>query len=207
MKLNAEELREINEHEAKSRLKSIKRRPVYFILEDILDTYNIGGLYRLADALMVEKIYLCARTATPPNNRIFKASVGTDKIVPWEYCTTVGDAIKRLRSQYLPVGRHGRQKVTSNVAAKRYEQRKRHRNHSTGIQIVAIEQDKRSIDYRKVSYSLPIAFVIGNESDGVSSATLKLVDRIVEIPMWGVNKSLNVIISAAIVSYHVAAFQ
>lgn len=176
MKLDAVALREINENEAKSRLKGLKRRPVFFILEDILDTYNIGGLFRLADALMVEKVFLCDRTSTPPNNRIFKASVGTDKVVPWEYRKSSRDSIKTLRKK-LPK-----------------------------IQIVAIEQDKKSVDYRKIQYSLPIALVIGNESDGISQETLKLVDHIAEIPMWGINKSLNVIVSAAIVSYFVASF-
>lgn len=196
MKLDAKQLRDIDENEAKKRLKKIKRKPVYFVLENVLDTYNIGGLFRLADALMVEKIYLCDRSATPPNNRIYKASVGTDKVVPWEYCKTTLEAVKRLRSAY-------RQKVTSNDTDKRYEQPYRQR--STKIQIVAIEQDKKSIDYRKAKYSLPIAFVIGNESDGISQATLKQCDQVVEIPMWGINKSLNVIVSAAIVAYQVVS--
>ena len=173
MKLDAQELREIDENEAKLRLKDLKRRDVFFILEDVLDTYNIGGLFRLADALTIKKIYLCGGTETPPNSRIKKASVGTYKVVPWEYKKNAKDAIKALRKEY-PL-----------------------------IKIVAIEQDKKSVDYRKIKDSLPIAFVVGNETAGISSKTLKEVDKIVEIPMWGINKSLNVIVSAAIVSYSV----
>jgi len=49
---------------------------------------------------------------------------------------------------------------------------------------------------------MPLALVVGNETYGVTKETLKEVDQIVEIPMWGVNRSLNVIVSAAIVGYH-----
>ena len=55
MKLNAKELRDVKEEDIVDKLKTIKRRPMYFILENIYDTYNIGGLFRLADALAIEK--------------------------------------------------------------------------------------------------------------------------------------------------------
>ncbi len=167
MKLNARELRDVDENEVKEKLKHIKRRPIYFILESIYDTYNIGGLFRLADALTVEKIYLCGETEIPPNSRIKKASIGTYKVVPWEYKKTAGEAIKELKN----------------------------------TMIVAVEQAKNSIPYTEVDYKLPLALVLGNETSGVTPETLKLVDEIAEIPMWGINKSLNVIVSAAIVSY------
>ena len=67
MKLNARQLREVEEKEVKEKLKNIKRNPIYLILENIYDTYNIGGLFRLADAIGVEKIYLCGETEVPPN--------------------------------------------------------------------------------------------------------------------------------------------
>lgn len=168
MKLNAKELRDVDESEIAIKLKNIKRRQIYFILENIYDTYNIGGLFRLADALAIEKMYLCGEMEVPPNSRIKKASIGTYKVVPWEYKKTVGEAIKELRSK---------------------------------IKIVAVEQTKNSILYTKADYSTPLALILGNETYGVTEETLKLVDTVVEIPMWGINKSLNVIVSAAIVSY------
>ena len=69
------------------------------------------------------------------------------------------------------------------------------------VKIIAVEQNKNSIPYTKAEYSLPLALVFGNETYGVTPETLKLADQIIEIPMWGINKSLNVIVSAAIVSY------
>ena len=171
MKLNARELRDVDEKEITDKLKLVKRRPMYFILENIYDTYNIGGLFRLADALAIEKMYICGQSEIPPNSKIKKASIGTYKVVPWVYKKTTKEAVEELRK---------------NVK---------------NIQIIAVEQHPTSIPYQKADYSAPLALVVGNETYGMIEESLKLCDKIVEIPMWGINKSLNVIISAAIVSY------
>ena len=73
---------------------------------------------------------------------------------------------------------------------------------SPGVSIIAIEQSKDSIPYTKLDYNLPLALVVGNETTGVSEEVLKMSDVIIEIPMFGINKSLNVIVSTAIVGYH-----
>ncbi len=169
MKLNSKQLRALTEKEAILRQAQDKRRPIYFIVENVYDTYNVGGLFRLADALNVAKIYLCGDTEFPPNHKIVKASIGTYKIVPWEYKSSAKEAIDELKK--------------------------------SGVQVMAVEQAKGSIDYREAKYSLPLALIVGNETSGVTEETLKLSDQIVEIPMWGVNTSLNVIVSAAIVGY------
>lgn len=191
MKLGAKELREVDEKRAKDRLKKLKRKQIYLILEDVYDTYNVGGLFRLADALAVEKMYLCGETEIPPNSRIKKASVGTYKVVPWEYKKSVKEAILSLRAE------------RSNLKKDRLPRRYAPRNDS--IQIIAVEQDKRAVAHTEAKYSLPLALVVGNETSGVGPETLKLCDQIVEIPMWGINKSLNVIVSAAIVGFWVAS--
>lgn len=175
MKLNARELRDVDEEEIKEKLNTIKRRPIYFVLENIYDTYNIGGLFRLADALAIEKIYICGESEIPPNHKIKKASIGTYKVVPWEYCKTAKDAIDKLKKDIK------------------------------NIKIIAVEQDKTSILYTKADYSYPVALILGNETTGLTEETLKLTDQIAEIPMWGINKSLNVIVSAAIVSYWIVS--
>src|SRR3989339_2182848 len=96
MKLNAKELRDVKEVDIVEKLKTIKRRPMYFILENIYDTYNIGGLFRLADALAIKKMYICGESEIPPNSKIKKASIGTYKVVPWEYKKTAKEAIEEL---------------------------------------------------------------------------------------------------------------
>lgn len=179
MNLNSQRLREIDEQSAEKVAREIKRHPIYLVLEDILDTYNVGGFFRLADAVAAEKIYLCGNTSVPPcssqwagpaGQKIVKASVGTYKVVPWEYKKTVKSAMSTLR------------KVK-------------------GMKIVAVEQHKKSRDYRKLKYNFPVAFLIGNENWGLKPASLKLADEIVEIPMYGANKSLNAAVAAGIIVY------
>ncbi|MBI4973303.1 hypothetical protein HZC27_01700 [Candidatus Roizmanbacteria bacterium] len=183
MKLNAKELRTVDEDDIQEEAKNLKRHPIYFILENVYDTYNIGGLFRLADAIGVSKMYLCGQMEIPPNSKIKKASIGTYKIVPWEYKKTAKEAIEELKTHpsNSPLERGGK----------------------GCVQIIAVEQNEKSIPYTQINYSFPVALILGNETFGVTKETLALADHIAEIPMWGINKSLNVIVSAAIVSYHV----
>lgn len=195
MKLNAKELRDIDEKDARKKLKEQGRRQLYFILEDIYDTYNVGGIFRLADGLNASKIYICGQTEIPPNHKIVKASIGTYKVVPWEYKNTAIEAVKELRSNPTSLKRASLGAGKRNVSRSTFHV----------PQIIAVEQDERSIDYTKASYSYPLALILGNETSGVKKETLDACDQIVEIPMWGINKSLNVIVSAAIVSYNIIA--
>lgn len=156
---------------------SLNHQPIYLILDDVLDTYNIGSVFRLADAVSANQVLLCAGSETPPNHRIKKASINTTEWVDWKYFDTAAAAIEDLRRK-VP-----------------------------GIQIVAIEQAKGSVPYDQFTYSYPIAFVVGHESTGVNPKTLKVVDHIVELPMFGVNVSLNVMVSLAIVLYHALSYQ
>ena len=102
----------------------------------------------------------------------------------WEYAETAVAAIERIRKTdaTLPAGRQG-------------------------IKVFAVEQDIRSIPYTEADYSFPVALVVGHETDGVSKEVLDIVDQIVEIPMWGVNKSLNVMVSLGIVLFEAMKLQ
>ncbi len=171
MKLGAKELRTTSP--AQKDIQKIKKNPIYIIIDNVLDTYNVGGIFRLADAVSAQKVFLCGETETPPHTRIKKASINTTEWVSWQYSPSAKIAIKNLIRQ--PGGRN--------------------------LMVVAIEQSKRSVPYTKIDYKFPIAFVVGHESGGVSKEVLKIADHIAEIPMWGVNKSLNVIVSLGIVVF------
>ncbi len=171
IKLNAAELRTTKSSEEK--LKKIKKNPIYIVLDNVMDTYNIGSIFRLADAVAAEKVILCGQTETPPHTRIKKASINTTEWVTWSYAKTAKEAIKDLRFKIKD------------------------------LKVVAIEQSKKSVSYDKADYKFPIALVVGHESTGVSKGVLEISDQIVEIPMWGVNKSLNVVVSLGIVLYEV----
>ncbi len=223
LKLNSKQLRAINADVVSAEVKSVVRNPLIFILENIYDTYNIGGIFRLADGLGVSKIYLCGETETPPNNRIHKASCGTYKVVPWEYCASAQVAIAKFKTNLDFIGGDCvLERGTGCLSEINFDKRKKSHARtgqnmlqdkassvpSEKIQspdiplVVAIEQSPTSIPYTSLQPSFPLALVVGNETKGVSPETLALCDKTVEIPMWGINKSLNVIVSAAIVSYH-----
>lgn len=171
MKLKPLELR--NSEPTQEQLDSVKRQEIYIILDDVLDTYNVGSIFRLADAVGAAKVYLCGRTETPPNTRIKKASINTWQWVPWEYFPTAAEAVSHVKSQL------------------------------SNVQVVAVEQDERSVPFDSFDYKLPIALVVGNETDGCSKETLELCDSIVELPMFGINTSLNVMVTLGIVLYKV----
>ena len=71
------------------------------------------------------------------------------------------------------------------------------------LRIIAIEQNKKSVQYDKADYNFPIALVVGHETTGVSKEVLDICDQTVEIPLFGVNKSLNVVVSLGIVLFKV----
>lgn len=101
MKLKARELRKSEPTEKE--LKALKRNPIYFILDRVLDTYNIGSLFRLADVIAVEKIYLCGEMEYPPASRIHKSAVGTENWVPWEKRDSAVEVIKELQKKGVQI--------------------------------------------------------------------------------------------------------
>lgn len=171
IKLNAKELRTTEADPIIAR--SIKKNPITIILDNVLDTYNVGSIFRLADAVAAERVILCGQTVTPPNSRIKKASINTWNWVDWEYATTARDAVEKCKMLHAK------------------------------CQIIAVEQDARSRLFNRVMYQFPVAIVVGNETTGVSREVLDVADMIVELPMWGINKSLNVMVSLGIILYEV----
>src|SRR6266851_607439 len=146
MKLDAKKLR-LSEHDPQE-FKKIKRNPVYIIVDNVLDTYNIGSIFRLADAVAVEKVYLCGGTEIPPHHRIKKASINTTEWVTWEYAETAVSAIKSLKLKVK------------------------------NLQVISIEQSDKSMPYDTIEYTFPIALVIGHETDGVTQEAMDASDYV-----------------------------
>lgn len=168
-KLNARQLRKTPPQ--KGEVGQIKRNPIYIVADRVLDTYNIGSLFRLADAISAEKVFLCGDMEYPPSSKIHKSAVGTEEWIPWEKKDSALEVIKELKSK--------------------------------GIQIISVEQDERSLNYKDFKPTFPCTIVVGHETDGVSQEVLDLSDIIVELPMFGVNKSFNVWGSAAVIAYKI----
>src|SRR3989338_4370363 len=148
VRLNAKQL--MSGYRVKGLGSRVKRNEIYIVLDNVLDTYNIGSIFRLADAVAAKKIYICGQSETPPNHRIKKASINTTEWVDWSYKETAMDAINDIRSTI------------------------------NDIQIVAIEQSPKSVPYDNFEYKIPTCLVVGHESDGVSKEVLKIADVIVE---------------------------
>lgn len=169
MKLNSKQLRVSMPTD--EQIKSFGRNEIYLILDNVLDTYNIGSLFRLADAVAAKKLFICGASEYPPNSRIHKAAVGTENWTVWEKRETALEVVKELKQE--------------------------------GVTVVAVEQDERSISYKDLVSPLPAAIVIGHETDGVSKEVVDECDIVVELPMYGINKSLNVWGTAAVVAYKI----
>ena len=150
----------------------------YVICDNIRSLENIGSIFRTSDALGVSKIFLCGICGTPPNHKISKTALGAEKTIPFEYCKQTGRLIDKLRK--------------SSFGPKKLK-----------IQIVALEQDKKSIDFRKLNPKFPLALIIGNEVKGISKKILQKCDKIIELPMKGKKESLNVAVSFGIAGYEI----
>lgn len=153
------------------------------ILHNIRSLYNVGSIFRTADAAGVEKIYLCGITPAPIDQfgkyrpQLTKVSLGAEKYVPW-------DASAR----------------SARATIKLLERLKR-----DGYKIFAIEQSKKSIPYYKINlrtYDVHrLVLVMGNEVKGLPPSILKKADKILEIPMKGRKESLNVAVAFGIVAF------
>ncbi len=170
MSLNSRQLRDIMVPNPEERMEVVHRRlDIQVVLHDVVDTYNVGSVFRLADAVGVSKVWLCGKTECPPNPRIDKSSVGTHRWVDWSYVDRTMSVIEEIKMR------------------------------DPNINVVAIEQSEKSVGLMSVELELPLVLIVGNETDGISDEVLELSDTIIEMPMRGINKSLNVVVSMAMV--------
>lgn len=151
----------------------MKRQEIYLVLHNIRSAYNVGSIFRTADAAGVKKIYICGYSPTPNDKKVTKTSLGAEKFVPWEYHRQTWRLMEKLKQK--------------------------------GVQVVALEQTKKSVDYRRFRPSQPagepLALVVGNEVRGLSEKILARADRIIKVPMFGRKESLNVAVAAGIAVY------
>ncbi|PIR69520.1 MAG: RNA methyltransferase [Candidatus Niyogibacteria bacterium CG10_big_fil_rev_8_21_14_0_10_46_36] len=151
------------------------------VLHNIRSIYNVGSIFRTADALGdIEKIFLCGITPAPVNEigaykqAFTKTALGAEKTISWEKKKSTAVVLKNLRAQ------------------------------NKELEVVAVEQDRRSVPFHQFipkSALKNIVLVLGGEIQGVPKIALDSADAIVEIPMQGKKESLNIAISFAIVSF------
>lgn len=154
------------------------------ILHNVRSLYNVGSIFRTADAVGVSKIYLCGFTPAPvdafgrPRTQLTKVSLGAEKYVEWDGSTRSPQAIVKLINKLK----------------------------KDGYKIFVIEQSKKSTPYYKLpkSYILNSKFclILGNEIKGLPPSILKRADKILEIPMKGKKESLNVSVAFGIIAFN-----
>ena len=149
--------------------KKEPKKPVVVVLDNIRSCNNIGSIFRTSDALLIEKIYLCGITATPPNREIHKTALDAEKSVEWKYFEKTEDAVDELKtSEYLV------------FAVEQAE-------NSISLPDFMPEKDKK------------IAVIFGNEVKGVQQNVINQFQGCIEIPQFGTKHSFNVSVSAGIV--------
>ena len=149
--------------------KQAEKAPISIILDDIRSLHNIGSVFRTSDAFLIEKIYLCGITATPPNKEIHKTALGATETVSWEYNNNVIEVIEKLKHE--------------NVLVYAVEQ----------VENAIFLNDFQPLKNQKY------ALIFGNEVYGVSEEAVKISDGSIEIPQLGTKHSLNISVSAGIV--------
>ncbi len=154
-------------------------KEIYVIADNIRSLYNVGSLFRLCDGVGVKKLYLCGTTGAPFNRLKYQRQ-------RQQIAKTALAGLGSVEWEYHP------------QTAILLRQLRRQQ-----IQLVAIEQAPRSVNYTECNYAQQIAVIVGNEVDGVSPDVLNIVDIVAELPMLGRGKSLNVVTAASAVLYHI----
>ena len=164
-KLKNSELNRLNVDEFKQATKT----PIIIILDNIRSLNNIGSVFRTSDAFLIEKIYLCGITATPPHNDIRKTALGSTDTVDWEYAENTLNIVNTLKSENVKV-----------ISIEQAE-------HATMLDAFHPEVGQK------------YALVFGNEVKGVAQDVVDASDVVIEIPQFGTKHSLNISVSCGVV--------
>ena len=149
--------------------KEVKKTPLIIILDNIRSLNNIGSVFRTCDAFLVEKIYLCGITPTPPHKDIHKTALGSTDTVTWEYVEDTLMLVEKLKAEGVEV-----------CSIEQTE-------NATMLNNFTPKQ--------KTTYAL----VFGNEVKGVSQKVVSASDLVIEIPQYGTKHSLNISVSCGVV--------
>lgn len=144
------------------------------LLENVRSALNVGGIFRVADAVGADKILLIGYTPMPidrmgrKHSKIAKTALGAEQSVLWQQYATVTDALD-AHSDHMPV---------------------------------VVEQTPASIPYTEHTPSADMLYIFGNEVEGVSSTACESVSAHIHLPMRGRKESLNITTAAAVILYH-----
>jgi tRNA G18 (ribose-2'-O)-methylase SpoU len=164
-KLENSELDRLNVEE----FKQVEKTPICIVLDNVRSLNNIGSVFRTADAFLIEKIYLCGITATPPHKDIHKTALGATDSVAWEHRESTLELLEELREEGY-----------SSLALEQAE-------NAVMLNDFKVEENKK------------YALIFGNEVKGVSQEVVSASDLVLEIPQYGTKHSLNISVSVGVV--------
>ncbi len=147
--------------------------PLCFLGHDIDVPMNIGSLFRIADALGIEKIYLSGTSIVPPNRKIKKTSRSTEKYVPYSYEKNPVRIIESLKASGYTI---------------------------ISLEITSASIDIKNL---AISKNEKICLVLGSENTGVNQTLLDLSDITIHVPMLGENSSMNVAMACSIAAFEI----
>jgi tRNA G18 (ribose-2'-O)-methylase SpoU len=156
-----------------SHVPSGKSFPLSLLATDVTDPANIGGLFRLADALGVRHIYLAGASTTPQNPKVRRSARSTQQYVSWSYVQNALDLIKELKSSGQRI---------------------------LALEITSASVDIRRV---AISADVPIVLIVGSENQGINQSLLDESEQTVHIPMMGHNSSMNVVVACAIAVFEI----
>lgn len=163
--------------------KAADKMPLIVVLDNVRSLYNVGSVFRTADAFRVEAIYLCGVTGCPPNAEIHKTALGGEDSVDWKYFKNTEDAVRELKEKGYFVWSieqvEGSTKLGTGTSP----------THPKG---------------REQKPPKGFAVILGNEVKGVQQSVVDISDGCLEIPQFGTKHSLNVSITAGIVIWEFA---
>jgi 23S rRNA (guanosine2251-2'-O)-methyltransferase len=153
--------------------KTAQKIPVIAVLENIRSAYNVGSVFRTADAFLLQAIYITGYTCTPPHKEIKKTALGAEDTVEWKHFANATEAIALLKADGYKV-----------FAVEQAE-------NSLKLHKAAFTAGEK------------VAVIFGNEVTGVEQTTINLCNGCIEIPQLGMKHSLNIATAAGVVLWEI----
>jgi len=180
--------------------KEADKLPLIVVLDDVRSLYNVGSVFRSADAFRVEAVYLCGITATPPNAEIHKTALGGEDSVDWRYFERTEDAVEELHRQGVFV--YSVEQVEGSTKLQELNTQHSNPHHSSSN-----NSSHNTSSTPITQHSTPntcYAIIMGNEVKGVKQSVVDMSDGCLEIPQFGTKHSLNVSVTTGIVIWEFA---
>ncbi len=153
--------------------------PFAMILDNVRSRHNVGAVFRTADAMCIERLFLCGITACPPDEDIHKTALGAEQAVPWNYLRDTREAVLQLRA--------------AGYTCLAVEQA-----HDS----ISLEECAARLKHKMAQDTPPkIVAIVGHEVFGVQQEVIDLCDACIEIPQFGTKHSMNVSVTAGIILY------